>query len=160
MEYWIIYRGPGFLVLWFRSCPTYSFLSCQQAVYVSQSSCVSPVQLTDGRVERVGRSQIIRRRESLVIYKSFNTLCYCPRKNVQNVFELPPLPPSICLYGILVPFLLSRTWAYLGFCQGGCTFLADLPPPPPLPRSGPGSGSASRFWAGSGSGLNCQKIVV
>jgi hypothetical protein len=21
--------------------------------------------------------------------------------------------------------------AYLGFCQGGCTFLADLPPPPP-----------------------------
>ncbi len=37
--------------------------------------------------------------------------------------------------------------AYLGFCQGGCTFLADLPPPP-----GSGSGSASRFWAGSGSG--------
>ncbi len=27
----------------------------------------------------------------------------------------------------------SVTWtgAYLGFCQGGCTFLADLPPPPP-----------------------------
>ncbi len=22
--------------------------------------------------------------------------------------------------------------AYLGFCQGGCTFLADLPPPPDL----------------------------
>jgi hypothetical protein len=21
--------------------------------------------------------------------------------------------------------------AYLGFCQGGCTFLGDLPPPPP-----------------------------
>jgi hypothetical protein len=38
--------------------------------------------------------------------------------------------------------------AYLGFCQGGCTFLADLPSPPP-PRSG--SWSASRFWAGSGS---------
>ncbi len=39
--------------------------------------------------------------------------------------------------------------AYLGFCQGGCTFFADLPPPPP---PGSGSGSASRFWAGSGSG--------
>ncbi len=37
--------------------------------------------------------------------------------------------------------------AYLGFCQGGCTFLADLPhlPPPPPPGSGSGSGSASRF---------------
>jgi hypothetical protein len=23
--------------------------------------------------------------------------------------------------------------AYLGFCQGGCTFLADLAPPPPPP---------------------------
>jgi hypothetical protein len=39
------------------------------------SYCVSPVKLTDGRGEmgRV-RSQIIRRRESLVLYKSFNTL--------------------------------------------------------------------------------------
>jgi hypothetical protein len=25
------------------------------------------------------------------------------------------------------------SWAYLGFCQGGCTFLAGLPPPPPPP---------------------------
>jgi hypothetical protein len=25
------------------------------------------------------------------------------------------------------------TGAYLGFCQGGCIFLADLPPPPPPP---------------------------
>jgi hypothetical protein len=28
----------------------------------------------------------------------------------------------------------SRRWqtgAYLGFCKGGCTYLADLPPPPP-----------------------------
>jgi hypothetical protein len=32
------------------------------------------------------------------------------------------------------------TGAYLGFFQGGCTFLADLPPLP-----GSGSGSASRF---------------
>ena len=33
--------------------------------------------------------------------------------------------------------------AYLGFCQGGCTFLADLPPPPGS-GSGSGSGSASK----------------
>ncbi len=35
----------------------------------------------------------------------------------------------------------SPAGAFLGFCQGGCTFLADLPPPPPES----GSGSASRF---------------
>jgi hypothetical protein len=28
---------------------------------------------------------------------------------------------------------LLRPGAYLGFCQGGCTFLADLPPPPSPP---------------------------
>jgi hypothetical protein len=26
---------------------------------------------------------------------------------------------------------MSTAGAYLGFCQGGCTFLADLPSPPP-----------------------------
>jgi hypothetical protein len=44
-------------------------------ISLSQSSCVSPVELTDGRVGRGWkRSQIIRGRESLVLYKSFNTL--------------------------------------------------------------------------------------
>ncbi len=46
-------------------------LSYQQLV----SSCVSAVELTDGRGgSGWGRSQIIRMRESLVLYKSFNTL--------------------------------------------------------------------------------------
>ncbi len=48
----------------------------QQVVSLSQSSCVSPVELTDrrgGRWQR--RSQIIRRQESLALYISFNTLC-------------------------------------------------------------------------------------
>jgi hypothetical protein len=26
---------------------------------------------------------------------------------------------------------MAWSGAYLGFCQGGCTFLTDLPPPPP-----------------------------
>ena len=34
---------------------------------------------------------------------------------------------------------MRRPGAYLGFGQGGCTFLADLHPPPP-PGSGSGSG--------------------
>jgi hypothetical protein len=51
-------------------------LSCQQVVSLSQSYSESPVELTDGRGGRGwGRSQTIRRRESLVLYNSFITLC-------------------------------------------------------------------------------------
>ncbi len=32
----------------------------------------------------------------------------------------------------LLNIIMQRTGAYLGFCQGGCTFLADLPPTPDL----------------------------
>ncbi len=43
-EYWIIYRWPGFLaIVWFGSSPTP--LSSQQVVSLSQSSCVSPVEI-------------------------------------------------------------------------------------------------------------------
>ncbi len=50
-EDWIIYRGPGFLaVVWFGSTqPTSLPLSRQQVASLSQSSCVSPVELADGR---------------------------------------------------------------------------------------------------------------
>ncbi len=42
---------------------------------LSQSLCMSPVELTgEGGVRGWGRSQIIRRRERLVLYKLFNTL--------------------------------------------------------------------------------------
>jgi hypothetical protein len=45
-------------------------------VYLSQSSCVSPVELADGRGGGRGwaRSQTIRRRESLVLFSKVNTL--------------------------------------------------------------------------------------
>jgi hypothetical protein len=51
-------------------------LSWQQVVSVSQSPCVSPVELTDGRGGEgvCGGSQIIRPRESLALYKSLYTL--------------------------------------------------------------------------------------
>ncbi len=41
---------------------------------LSQSSFLSPVQFTDGGRGGGGVSRIIRRRERLVLYKSFNTL--------------------------------------------------------------------------------------
>ncbi len=45
-EYWMIYRGPGFLaVVWFIPPPPFR----QQIACLSQSSCVSPVELTTGR---------------------------------------------------------------------------------------------------------------
>jgi hypothetical protein len=47
-EDWMIHRGPSFLaVFWFSSTPCLRPLYLQH-VSLSQSSCVSPVQLTDG----------------------------------------------------------------------------------------------------------------
>ncbi len=52
-KYWMIYRGPGFLVVvWFGSSPTPSPplpTDLQEVVSLSQTSCVSPVELTDRR---------------------------------------------------------------------------------------------------------------
>ncbi len=68
----MIYRGPGFLaVVGFCSSPTASILSHQQVVSLSQSSCV---RASWRGVRGRGRSQIIRRRESPVLYKTCNTL--------------------------------------------------------------------------------------
>ncbi len=48
-EYWMVYRGPGFLaVAWFGSSPAPSPLFRQQVVSLSHSSCVSPVDITYG----------------------------------------------------------------------------------------------------------------
>ncbi len=58
--------------------PPPSPLSRQQVVSHSQASFLPPVELTDGRGGRegegLGAKQIIRRRESQVLYKSLNTL--------------------------------------------------------------------------------------
>ncbi len=72
----MFYRGPGFLaVLWFCSSHTPSPLTRQQIVSLSQPSFLSPVELADQSVGGGwGRSQIVLRRESLILYKSFSTL--------------------------------------------------------------------------------------
>ncbi len=96
-EYWIIYRGPGFLaVFWFGHSPRpLPPPAGEQVVSLSQSSCVSPVELTDGIRERGGVDEEPNHttRESLDLYKSFNTLWYL----------------SIPLYGVFET----------GSCRGG-----------------------------------------
>jgi hypothetical protein len=72
----MLYRGPGFLAdVRFGSSPPPPIFR-QQIVSLSQSSCASPVEFTDGigweRWERVGEEPIIRLGESLVLYNSFN----------------------------------------------------------------------------------------
>ncbi len=57
--------------------PPTPFPSRQQVVSLSQFSCVATVKLTGGEWGG-GWTQIIRRQESLALYKSFNTLCFCP----------------------------------------------------------------------------------
>jgi hypothetical protein len=58
--------------------PSHSPLSRQQDVYHVHSSCMSPVELTDeGTAGKrgEGKSQIIRRQESLVIYNTLIIPC-------------------------------------------------------------------------------------
>ncbi len=49
-EYWMIYRGPGFIdFVYFGSLPTPCPLSRKQVISLSQSFCVPPIELTNGR---------------------------------------------------------------------------------------------------------------
>jgi hypothetical protein len=76
----MISREPGFLVPRMILVPPQPSptLSSQQVISLSRSSCVSPIELTEGPDGEGGEwwwsSQIIRRRESLVLHTSFNTL--------------------------------------------------------------------------------------
>ncbi len=62
----------------FRENPPPSSLSRQQVVSLSQPSCFSTVELTDkrGGDEGMGKEPNIRRRDSLILYKSCNTLWF------------------------------------------------------------------------------------
>ncbi len=61
-------------MIWLLSHPLP--LSRQQVVSLSQSYCVPPVELTDGREGYWGwgRSQIIQRQESMVLYNNHKIL--------------------------------------------------------------------------------------
>ncbi len=64
-------RLSGRRMIWLLP-PPFPPLSSQQVVSLSRSSCVSPVELTGGG----GENQIIRQRESLVLYNPLTTLWY------------------------------------------------------------------------------------
>ncbi len=70
-EFWFIYRGPDFLaVIWFGTLPNPFLLSRQQVVSLSvfgRAYCRE-------RGRGSARSKKIRLRQSLALYKSFNTL--------------------------------------------------------------------------------------
>ncbi len=71
-EYWMIYRGPGFLAIVDSAPrpPSPHLLPSATCFSFAQSSCVSPIELTDGRGGRWwARSQIIRLQENLALYK-------------------------------------------------------------------------------------------
>ncbi len=71
-----ILRGPGFLaVVWFGSTPNPLPLYRQKVAFLSQqSSCVSPVQLTYGKGGKGAVEPNRPPKESLALYKWFNTL--------------------------------------------------------------------------------------
>ncbi len=74
---WLIYHQAFFSVVWFGSAPRPPppHLTSEQLASLSQSSCVSPVQLADGRGGmRWARSQLMWTRKSPALYKAFKTL--------------------------------------------------------------------------------------
>ncbi len=74
-EYWLFCRGPGFLaVVWFGSSPSLSSVSKLDRRHTGSLRKRDNLLTREGE----GGSQIIRWRASLVLYKSFNTLCCIP----------------------------------------------------------------------------------
>jgi hypothetical protein len=115
-------------VIWLLPPPQ---LCRQQIVSLPQSSCVSPVGLIDGRGGGKGAGgAIIRRRESLVLYKSFNTpwivLSAQPVK-FHLVFLFRALKPATDLYmyntnlyttRFLILFAAMQKWNIFSFLSG------------------------------------------
>jgi hypothetical protein len=118
-EYWMIYRGPSFLtIVSFRlldHAPPLPPLSPQQAVYLSQSLSVSPVEFTDRKGGKGwARSKIIRPRERLALY---NTL----------IHPLSPIRPSLSTGVPLSQARCERVdWLYHHI-----RYRLSPPPPPP-----------------------------
>jgi hypothetical protein len=70
----VIYRGPGFLAVIRFNSPPFPFSKLERTATYRKTK--KERQITDRRRgdKRWGRSQIIRRQESLVLYKSVNIL--------------------------------------------------------------------------------------
>jgi hypothetical protein len=87
-EFWMIYRGPGFLaVVWFGySHISFSPSPARKLSLFPESSCVSLDEVTDGRGGGQ-EAESYEPRKSLVFYKPFNTLWF------------PPPPPPASKWG-------------------------------------------------------------
>ncbi len=87
-ENWMIYGGPGFLAgVWLGYAPYPLPPSRQQVVSLFQSCWILCV--AGGAYRRwgwmlEGRRRIIRRRQTMVLYKSFSTLFRDPLQRQQN----------------------------------------------------------------------------
>jgi hypothetical protein len=78
--YFGIYKGPCFLaVLWFGSSPTrHPPLPSLPSVSTTNRKIEKERQLSDKGQGGMGKSQNVRRQESLVLYNSLNILCVNP----------------------------------------------------------------------------------
>ncbi len=103
----MIYRGPDFLaVVWFGSSPTRFSPSpvTSLSLFLSLPVCHRPSLMTWEGKRRWARSQIIRPRESLALYKSF-ILSACPRVKCRI------LGHEFLYLVVLADFLLKRNLA-------------------------------------------------
>ncbi len=75
-EYWMIYRGPGFLaVSWLLACPLPPLLSLSTTGNAQNDwDRETTFWRERGGGEWLARSRTIRPQESLILYKSFNAL--------------------------------------------------------------------------------------
>jgi hypothetical protein len=81
-EYWMIYRGPGFLaVLWFGSSKSPPPLPSVRSTGDTQEDLLTG---EEGR----RRSQIIRQRESLVLYKNIQSFLSLPAHTPPHYFSV------------------------------------------------------------------------
>jgi hypothetical protein len=108
---------------------------------------VPPVELTDGKGGGES-SQIRRRRESLVLYKAFITLCLCPWSShlspVQSTIQHPKVHTSVPLLSPLVLTARKVVWS-----RAKSLYIAAA-------TSVGGAGRGGR-WKGN---LNTQKIQL
>ncbi len=84
-RHWTIYRWPGYLVVvWFGSSPTPS-----PSLLSRQNRSTGDTQKDWEREKKTcwrgggGGSQILRLKDSMVLYNSFNTLCCLPKADLQ-----------------------------------------------------------------------------
>jgi hypothetical protein len=130
-EYWFNYRVPGFLaIVWFCSSST------PPPRAPSPLPSVGPTGDTQENWEREGeRSQIIRRRVCLVLYKSFNTLWL--QVTITTVLRWRHVRFLAHVYTFVYCSRGSSLLSSLPCWRSSCLGRRECPRPPPRPRPPP-----------------------